>query len=457
MIDSTRRRLNASPPEPRVNITIHRGSHEVGGTCIELQSAGDRLILDVGLPLFDSHGHPLDLGFRPSQKELADRGLLPDAAGLFRGDDRDPPTAIVLSHAHIDHTGLLPFTKPDVLVYATKGTSQMMLAGSLFAGGPRVDQDRQRNLPPANPARIGCFRMTAYPVDHSVYGAAAILVETDEPDGSTQRLLYSGDLRLHGRKPGMARDLIEAIRRKGPIDTLLMEGTSLGFPDDAPKPQPSDRTILRAADEYELEDEITSRLSDHDGPALAHFSPQNVDRLVTFFKAAVRSGRQLVVDPYTAFVLHLLRGTGRYPLPTADGPVRLLLPNDYEQRLRYRPVRRHIAGYVGTAISRDELRLTPERFVTLFRPSMRSDLGTLLPGTLLFHSAYAGYLDGRDWRALEAELEEHNGQIMQAHIGGHIRRGDIASFVEAIGPKHVVPIHTFNRDDLFALTHRSSQ
>ena len=40
-------------------------------------------------------------------------------------------------------------------------------------------------------------------------------------------MLYSGDLRLHGRKPGMAKQLIEAAS-KSPIDVMLMEGTLLG-------------------------------------------------------------------------------------------------------------------------------------------------------------------------------------------------------------------------------------
>jgi len=30
---------------------IHRGTKEIGGTCIELESQGKRIVLDVGLPL----------------------------------------------------------------------------------------------------------------------------------------------------------------------------------------------------------------------------------------------------------------------------------------------------------------------------------------------------------------------------------------------------------------------
>ena len=34
-----------------MRVCIHRGTKEIGGTCIELEAQGQRLVLDVGLPL----------------------------------------------------------------------------------------------------------------------------------------------------------------------------------------------------------------------------------------------------------------------------------------------------------------------------------------------------------------------------------------------------------------------
>lgn len=34
-----------------MNVRILRGTKEIGGTCIELEAAGKRIALDVGLPL----------------------------------------------------------------------------------------------------------------------------------------------------------------------------------------------------------------------------------------------------------------------------------------------------------------------------------------------------------------------------------------------------------------------
>jgi ribonuclease J len=44
---------------------IHRGANEIGGSCVELESGGARLVLDIGLPL--------DVAARDEQLELRSR------------------------------------------------------------------------------------------------------------------------------------------------------------------------------------------------------------------------------------------------------------------------------------------------------------------------------------------------------------------------------------------------
>lgn len=87
--------------------------------------------------------------------------------------------AILLSHAHADHSGLLAHTQPDIPSHRTQGTSKMLLAGSIFAGQVRLERERRRMLPAGRAAKIGDFRVTAFPVDHSAYDGAALLVEAD--------------------------------------------------------------------------------------------------------------------------------------------------------------------------------------------------------------------------------------------------------------------------------------
>jgi ribonuclease J len=79
-----------------MRVRIHRGAHEVGGNCIEIESEGKRIVLDIGLPLDaeDSITH------------------LPEVKG-FREPD-ESLLAVVLSHPHQDHYGLSRYIQPEI-------------------------------------------------------------------------------------------------------------------------------------------------------------------------------------------------------------------------------------------------------------------------------------------------------------------------------------------------------
>lgn len=88
-----------------MRIRIHRGTREIGGTCIEVEARGKRLAPDVGLPL----DAPDDEG--------AHARLLPAVPGFRERDDSLP--GVPLSHPHRDHYGLARHTRPEVPVHMT--------------------------------------------------------------------------------------------------------------------------------------------------------------------------------------------------------------------------------------------------------------------------------------------------------------------------------------------------
>jgi ribonuclease J len=73
-----------------LRVRIHRGAEQVGGACVELESAGKRILLDLGMPLDAKEG------------EMP----LPDVPGLA-GDDPSL-LGVIISHLHDDHCGLVP-------------------------------------------------------------------------------------------------------------------------------------------------------------------------------------------------------------------------------------------------------------------------------------------------------------------------------------------------------------
>lgn len=388
-----------------MNLTIHRGTHEIGGSCVEVSTAATRLIIDVGLPL-----------------DEGSENLIPNVPGLFSAGPRID--GILLSHAHADHCGLLNMAWPEIPVYLSQGTSKMLLAGSIFASQSGLKKRKTSILKPQEARFLGDIKITPYAVDHSAFDSLAFLIEADG-----KRILYSGDLRLHGRKPGMARELIRASA-KAPLDCLIMEGTNLV----------QGRPI--GMSEHELEEFLFDELYPMPGLVLAAFSPMHVDRLVTFYKAARRAGRTFVVDAYAAFVLHLVSGQAKIPRPTQRNGIRVYYNASFE-RNRHRFKKIHEL-FQADRIELDSILAEPEKHLMLFRPSMtKLDFNGQLPANArCFYSYWHGYLQKPEWQECQKQLLAAGSDLIEAHTSGHIFSEHIVEFVNAFKPRVVVPIHT---------------
>ena len=223
---------------------------------------------------------------------------------------------------------------------------------------------------------MGPFTITPFLVDHSAYDSYAVLVEADG-----ERLFYTGDFRAHGRKGSLTDRLIKNPPKD--VDILLMEGTCIGRDvDDVGFPTEDD-----------LVPHLTEIFRQTKGMPLVWCSSQNIDRLVTIFKACRKSGRQFIIDVYTA---EILRATGNERLPQADwNGIKVFLP--FYQKLR---IVKEKAFEVSTPYY--PFRIYPETFaqvasksVLLFRPSMVRELekAGCLNDACVVCSVWDGYID----------------------------------------------------------------
>ena len=399
-----------------MNLIIHQGAKEIGGTCIELRSGSTRIFLDCGLPLRDprlegqvNEGHPLQIP-----------GLF--APGL-------PAQGIMLSHAHPDHAGLIHRTNPCVPVFATRTCFKMAMAGALFANQPPIERNRENVMRPGDPLKIGDFLVTAYPVDHSIAGACAFLIETDE-----KRLLYTGDLRFHGRKPGMRSALLKACRR-APLDLTITEGTALSRSDT--------EAFLTESGVEEDGFELVHR---REGLVAAQFSPLNLDRMVTFLRIAKRTGRIFVIDPYAAYVVLLARSEGvRLPDPFClSSGIRILIPPGFWRSRAGRAISSHRPLMEAVSVPVSDVLENPGLFLTLWRPSMRKAAfgGPLPEGTLCIRSFWKGYLESAEERVLADEFETGGIEPRHLHASGHTSRNDLVDFLKELDSRRILVVHS---------------
>jgi ribonuclease J len=285
------------------------------------------------------------------------------------------------------------------------------------------------HLADRRPIELGPFTITPYLVDHSAYDSYAVLVEADG-----RRLFYSGDFRAHGRK----RRLFEKFLTDPPadVDVLLMEGTCVG--------RASDHAF---ATEEELEARFVELFRQTPGLPLIWCSGQNIDRLVTVFKACRQARRQLIIDMYTA---EILRATGNPRVPQADWDgMRVFLPASQKYRIiqekafdianRYKPYR----------IYPEELAAAAATSAMLFRPSMACNLeaANCLAGAAVICSVWAGYLDA----PFTAWLQDNDIPLHHCHTSGHASVADLQRLRNAVPTAKAVPVHLNDREGFATL------
>jgi ribonuclease J len=393
-----------------VRLCVHRGTSEIGGNCIEVEAAGKSILLDLGMPLMG---------------DVSPADAMPPVPGLTDGTNPDL-LAVVISHPHADHYGLASEAHPNIPVYIGAEAHKLLRAAVAFTPFG-VEFPNAVHYRHGQPLEIGPFRLTPYLVDHSAFDAHALLVEADG-----KRLFYSGDLRGHGWKSRRFDDLVT----NGPanVDLMLLEGTTLGREGDH-----------RSETEAELVERIAASIAETRGMVLAAFAGQNIDRFVTFFKAARRARRSFVVDLYLA---HLLRALGRKSLPDpTSGALRVYLPRWHKMKIVRDGRFDLVEPYRARRIYPSELRRRQGNLVMCFRNSIMHELtnAKCLGGARLIYSLWPGYLersepDVRSWcsgNGIEFEV---------IHTSGHADAHDLHRLVEGINPWRLVPIHTLAAD-----------
>ena len=296
-----------------------------------------------------------------------------------------------------------------------------------------IDPSRITSLAAWKSIKAGPFTIKAHPVDHSAPGAIAV-----EVSASGKTIFYTGDLRATGYKEKLFNHIIDKPPRN--IDALIMEGSSLG----------------REVDEYPFPDEpsvakaLIKEIQDTKALVLLFCSSQNADRIVSAFNAARESGRELVLDYYTAYILHLLEDHSKGIANVLDN-ARFLYWQGHGDGFR----RANNIGFLGymrkkhARIFAKEIIENPHKFLVAAKPNRRLPEITqgLTPEQIkCIWSMWSGYLQKPDSDFIKF-CNERNVTYTEIHTSGHASIKDLARLVQAVNPGLLVPIHTFYPED----------
>src|SRR5574337_1143407 len=216
--------------EVGMDIVFHGAAGEVTGSCHLVEVSGKRVLLDCGMVQGESQGGPN----RP-QGERQGGPNRPQGEG--KADERnaadfpfDPESVdvLVLSHAHIDHTGRVPllvkrgFAGPIFRHPATIDLAAIMLADAANIAAMDAERDNRHLQPGQKPsvplyaqvdvdAATRLMRPVAYGAPTKILpgvtltlrdaghilGSATVELDAAE-DGATRKLVFSGDLGPNG-------------------------------------------------------------------------------------------------------------------------------------------------------------------------------------------------------------------------------------------------------------------
>ena len=365
-----------------MNIIIHRGTHQIGGSAIEISTKSTRIILDFG--------NELSLDEKYTSINL-------DINGVTRGiPDCD---GIVISHYHMDHLGQLTSALPEIPVYMGELSKEIALIGSEYQ-----DKDLYLRLLGANTFRggeaftIGNIHIRPLVIDHSAADSYMFVIEAEG-----KRVLYTGDFRMHGLRHHILEKLVNTYI--GEVDVLITEGTSLS--------RDADECISEAA---VLED-ISSYIQDGKY-VFVMCSSTNIDRIMGIWQN-MPTDKVLICDAYQKKILDTVINNVYYESS-------LYRRHDSPLVLNKGPYPKYYMDHGFVSLVRGT-----EYFISHIKEFPKDDVR-------IIYSMWTGYIEEN--LLLKNLLNTYPSYI--CHASGHVSKDDLVQLIELVDPDIVIPVHT---------------
>lgn len=229
------------------------------------------------------------------------------------------------------------------------------------------------------------------------------------------------NFRSNGRK--LFEWLLNSLPKK--VDKLICEGTTLSRYGYVPQTETA------------LEERAAKLFSETRGPVFVLQSSMNIDRIVTMYRAARKTGRVFLEEAYMAGIAsaageHIPNPNFRDVYAFITNPSRYKFIEKYKRK-------------IGKSA------IAQKRFVMCVRTSMPDYLKSLsemmsFENGLLVYSFWSGYRETESMKPFLTECEKMGLRIEILHTSGHADEGTIRKLIERVNPSVLIPVHTENAE-----------
>jgi ribonuclease J len=391
-------------------ITIHRGTHEIGGCITEYEHDGWKVFVDYGEQL---------PGFAPS-------GPL-HIEGLTCGDLSK--SILLITHNHGDHIGKIFELAPELPIGMGELTRDIQLISSKHRSSvsdtdkamvKRLQSDNIRIFQAGENCKFGPFTITPLSVDHSAFDAYAFLIQVGDV-----KIFHTGDFRTHGFRSGKWDKLIKSY--VGHVDYVVCEGTNVS------RPKAKSKT------ERQVQCEFAECFRSHKAN-IVYVSTQNIDRIYSIIHAAERYHRIVLMDWYQKQLIDKVRQV-RHVWQKS----KMYQYGDSVCRLKEEG-----KDFMASQYFIDKLTYTG--YVLIARANKKyDDLIAKLPGEKkqTYLSMWSGYIT-KDLPAYNEAMAKSVGKdYLYLHTSGHCDMESLGHLFDLTTPAKIIAIHT---DDNEAFT-----
>jgi ribonuclease J len=377
------------------------GVGEIGKNMMAIEVGDDIVVVDAGLMFPDEGMLGIDL-------VIPDMTYLRQRKNKIRG--------FLITHAHEDHIGALPYALRDLLevpIYGTKLT--IGLIRTKLKEHKLAEKATFREIAPGTPFTIGSFRCDSYYVCHSIPDAIGVTIDT--PYGA---IVHSGDWKfdhtpVDGRQTDFAR--LAAIAAKGVL--LLMSDSTRA---EVPGYTQSERHVA------EMFDAIMSRAP---GRVITTTFASNISRIRQIVEIAHAWGRKTAIvgrsmENYTKTAKEL--GYLEYPEGAIVSPHEIGKLADHELCI----ITTGSQGEPTSALSR--MALGDHRHVAVKEGDTVVMSATPIPGN---EELVSRTVDNLFKLGAEVVYDPQS----RPHVSGHASQEELKLLLNILRPKHFLPIH----------------